>query len=368
MTVSRRLSLALILLAFAIPATAAEWFDHYFEGINAAKSKNWSVVIQKMNEAIAKKPNEEKRAKTYGVQFIAYHPYYYRGVAYMNQGKWSEAVADLKRATGVGELNLGEPSTLLISADQQLAAEQIRNQPATPPVTQPTTPAQPAGPDPRLVAARERAEDAIQTARARLNRAQQADAAIHAAGDFDAASNLLKQATSANINATTVAAYGQVAELADRAARAFDASVSNAQLRVAELERQRRAQQQQRPTTPVTTPRTASPSPPTQATEEALAETRLRLRQALQSYFDGDYSRSASQLEQLSLDQPNNAMIFAFLGASHFYDYYLHGQSNAAALQRAKDALRQARSINPSLTLDSNYFSSRIRGFYQQID
>ena len=366
MTFSRRITLVLVLFALAVPASAAEWFDHYFDGIEAAKKKNWSVVIQKMNAAIAIKPNEEKKAKTYGVQFIAYHPYYYRGVAYLNESRWADAIDDLKRTTGVGELNLGEPSTLLITANQQLTAEQIRSQPTTPPPSQPAAPAQPTGPDPKLVAARERAEDAIQTARARLNRAQQADASIHAISDFDNASNLLRQATSANVNATTVADYGRVAELADRAARAFDASVTSAQLRVAELERQRRAQQQSQPApaAPVTRPQT----PPTRATEDALADTRQRLREALQAYFDGDFSRSASQLQQLTLDQPNNAMIFAFLGAAHYYDYYLHGQADASLLQRAKDALRQAKSINPALTLDSNYFSPRIRGFYEQLD
>lgn len=367
MNVRRRISLALVLLALTFPASAAEWFDDYFDGIEAAKKKNWGTVIQKMNAAIAKKPNEEKKAKTYGVQFISYHPYYYRGVAHFNEGRWAEAVDDLKRATGVGELNLGEPSTLLITANQQLVAEQIRTQPATPPPTQPQQqPAQPAGPDPRLVAARERAEDAIQTARARLNRAQQVDASIHAPRDFDSASNLLKQATSANINASTIADYGKVADLADRAARSFDAAVTNAQIKVADLERARRAREQQTAATP---PPVSTPQPPsTRATEETLAETKSRLRQALQLYFEGDFSASASRLAELSLDQPNNALIFAFLGASYYYDYYLHGQSNAVKLQQAKDALRQAKSINPSLTLDPNYFSSRIRGFYEMVN
>lgn len=366
MTSSRRFSIIVVLLALAIPASAAEWFDHYFDGLDAAKKKNWSVVIEKMNEAIAKKPNEEKKAKTYGVQFIAYHPYYYRGVAFLNQGKWSEAVENLKKATGVGEVNLGEPSTLLITANQQLVAEQIRSQPATPPPAQ-TAPARPAGPDPQLVAARQRAEEAIQTARSRFSRAQQADASIHASGDFDSASNLLKQATSTNINASDIDDYERVAELADRAARAFDAATTNAQLRASELERQRQRQQQAEPVQRPSAPVAAPPSPPTRATDEALSETKNRLRRALQAYFDGDFSKSASQLEQLTLDQPNNAMIFAFLGASYYYDYYLHGQSDAGTLQQAREALRQAKSINPSLTLDPNYFSARIRGFYEQI-
>ncbi len=368
MTVRRRFSIALILLALTFPASAAEWFDDYFAGIDAAKKKDWGTVVQKMSAAIAKKPNEENKAKTYGVQFISYHPYYYRGVAYINQGRWSDAVEDLKRATGVGELNLGDPGTLLITANQQLVAEQIRSQPATPPPAQPQQPpAQPAGPDPKLVAARQQAEDAIQTARTKLNRAQQADASINAPRDFDAASNLLKQATSANINADTVADYGKVADLADRAARSFDAAVTNAQIRIADLERARRAREQQQPT--ASTPAIPAPQPPsTRAVEETLAETKTRLRQALQMYFDGDFSASASRLAELSLDQPNNAMIFAFLGASRYYDYYLHGQSDAAKLQQAKDALRQAKSINPSLKLDPNYFSTRVRGFYEMVN
>lgn len=367
MTPVRRLPIVLLLLTLAAPAWGAEWYDSYFEGLDAAKKKNWGTVVSKMNEAIAKKPNEEKRAKTYGVQFIAYHPYYYRGVAYFNQGKWADAVEDLKRATGTGEVNLGDPATLLISANQQLVAEQIRNapqQPATPPPAQ-QTPARPAGPDPQVVAARERAESAIQNARARLNRAQQADASIHAPGDFDNASNLLKQATSANVNADSVADYNRVVDTADRAARGFDAAISNAQTRVAELERQRRAQQQQPATSPT---RPATPPPPAQATEDALSSSKQRLRQALQAYFDGDFSRSASQLEQLALDHPNNAMIFAFLGAARYYDYYLRGQSDAASLQRAKEALRQAKTIEPSLTLSADYFSPRVRGFFEQIN
>ncbi|MDX1581972.1 MAG: tetratricopeptide repeat protein [Thermoanaerobaculia bacterium] len=361
----RRLSIIFLILVFAQPA-AAEWYDDYFDGLDAVKNKSWSTVVQKMSSAISQKPNEEKKAKTYGVQFIAYHPYYYRGVAYMNQGKWSEAVEDLKRATGVGEVNLGDPATLLINANQQLVAEQIKaQQPSTPP-SQPTPTPEPAGPDPRLVAARESAERAIQTARSKLNRAQQVDASMHAPSDFDSASNLLKRATSANVNASTVADYNDVANLADRAARAFDAAVTNAELKVAELERQRRSRQQ-RPPTPAPTTREPEPSP-ARATEDALSETKTRLKRALEAYFDGDFERSASQLEQLALDQPNNAMIYAFLGASRYYDYYLGGQSDASSLQRAKQALRQAKDLNPSLQLSADYFSPRIRGFFQQID
>jgi hypothetical protein len=363
----RRSFLLILVLSLALPAAAAQWYDHYFDGIDAVKKKDWPRVIAKMNDAIAMKPGEERRARTYGVQMIPYHPYYYRGVAQMNQGKWAEAVEDLKRATGVGEVNLGDPASLLITANQQLVAEQIRSaQPAPPATPAPAQPATPA-PDPQLVEARERAESAIQAARSRLNRAQQADAPIHAAADFDAASNLLRQSTSALVNATSTTDYRNVAEMANRAARGFDASVNNAELRVSEIERQRQRTQAQQPAPRPATTQPATPAP-ARATEDALSDTRERLRSALQAYFDGNFRASASELQQLSLDQPNNAMIFAFLGAARYYDFYLRGQSDPRLLEGAKEAFRQAKSLNPSLRLDADYFSPRLRGFFQQLD
>jgi hypothetical protein len=365
----RHALLLILALTLALPAAAAQWYDHYFEGIDAAKKKDWPRVVAKMTDAIAMKPGEERRARTYGVQMIPYHPYYYRGVAHMNQGKWADAVEDLKRATGVGEVNLGDPSTLLITANQQLVAEQIRSappqQPATPAPTQPATPR----PDPALAEARERAESAVQNARARLNRAQQADAPIHASADFDAASNLLRQSTSSLVNASSAADYRNVADLATRAARGFDAAISNAELRVSEIERQRqRAREQAQQPTP-SQPSVQPPVPaPARATEDALSDTRERLRGALQAYFEGNFRASASELQQLSLDQPNNAMIFAFLGASRYYDFYLRGQSDPRLLEGAKEAFRHAKSLNPSLRLDADYFSPRLRGFFQQLD
>jgi hypothetical protein len=360
----RRPILLILVLSLALPAAAAQWYDHYFDGIDAVKKKDWPRVVAKMTDAIAMKPGEERRARTYGVQMIPYHPYYYRGVAQLNQGRWAEAVEDLKRATGVGEVNLGDPSTLLITANQQLTAEQIRSaQPAPPATPAPAQPA-PTPPDPALVEARERAESAIQAARSRLNRAQQADAPIHAAADFDAASNLLRQSTSALVNAASTNDYRNVAELANRAARGFDASISNAELRVSEIQRQRQRAQVQ---PPVVQPQPATPAP-ARATEDALSDTRERLRSALQAYFEGNFRASASELQQLSLDQPNNAMIFAFLGAARYYDFYLRGQSDPRLLEGAKEAFRHAKSLNPSLRLDADYFSPRLRGFFQQLD
>ena len=111
----RRLSIAL-LLVFTATGAFASWYDDYDAGINAANKGQWSTVIQKMSAAIKGSPKENDKARTYGAIFISYHPYYYRAVAYLNTGKYEQAVADLEQASGPGEENLGSIETLMSRA------------------------------------------------------------------------------------------------------------------------------------------------------------------------------------------------------------------------------------------------------------
>lgn len=369
-THSMKLLLVLFFATLALPASA-EWFDDYDKGLDAARAKNWDTVISKMNAAISAKPQAEKKARTYGVNFVNYQPYYYRGVAYLNKQQWANAIEDLKKAAEAGSVNLGDPSTLLITANQQLTAEQIRSvTPAQPPVQRP---AEPPKPDPAIAQSREKAETAIKAARTKFNRAQQNNAATNAAQEFDRGSDLLRQATSASIDADSAADHNRVADLAERAGRAFDASVTAAAMRVGQLERDRLAREAEahrnrEATTPVARPRQEPVTPPAKATEAVLSESRVRLKSALESYFEGNFPKAARSLEQLALDQPNNAMIFAFLGASRYYEYYLSGESDIGDLERARQALLQARSLKPSLKLDTQYFSPRLRNFYEALD
>src|SRR5262249_38594034 len=92
---------------FTATAAMASWYDDYDAGMNAVRKGQWSVAIQKMTAAIAGNSKENDKARTYGAIFISYHPYYYRGIAYYNTGKYEQAIADLERAEGIGEENLG---------------------------------------------------------------------------------------------------------------------------------------------------------------------------------------------------------------------------------------------------------------------
>jgi len=371
-----------LLLVVLVPtgAAMADWYDDYDAGIKAAQNGDWDTVIAKMNAAIAKESKENKRARTYGNIFIQYHPYYYRGYAYMQKGipcnsqaaltSLQNGMADLKSTSGPGKVSFGEASSLIIRLNEMITACGLTNTPAPAPPPGPvvTTPRV----DPNLEPAKRRAQAALDAALSKLTEAQGAQASRFAPSQFSTATKLLNDANSLNVSASTTADFNNVADAAERAKRAFDAAISAARIQAA-----------QAPTpTPTPTPPVTMPAPtpgPGNGTlntgggsssggrttgNEVIRPIRQELKEALGEYFDGKFKDSAGRFQQLASQQSNNAMIWAFLGAARYYDYYLGGQTNASTLEAAKDALRQARKINPNLKLDAKYFSPRFRDFY----
>ena len=137
MTRARTLKIAILLSALAAVANAS-WYDDYDAGLAAAKKGNWSVVAQKMTAAIKGNGSENNKARAYGTIFYNYHPYYYRGVANVNLGKYEEAIADLEKTSGAGEVDLGPIASHLDRAKRQLEASST-------PEPAPSHPAAPGG-------------------------------------------------------------------------------------------------------------------------------------------------------------------------------------------------------------------------------
>lgn len=349
-----RLFIASAALAMLATTATAAWYDDYEDGLAAAKKGNWTTVIQKMNAALAQQPKENRKLKTYGAIFIAYHPYYYRGAANYNLGRYQEAIADLERTTGVGPVDLGSVDSLTMKAQSKLQAAQpvvpqpVQPQPAqpvpNPPVQQPTrTEPLPAPPsvDPALAQSRTAAERLLGQATARMTAAQREQAETLAPQEFDQARKLLTQAQSRSISASSAGDWRAVGDLADRASRAFGVSISRAQMQVAREG-------------------TAS----SRAADAVLEPVRQQVRKALELYFRGDFKNAAREFERLSREQGSNAMIWAFLGASQYYNYYLDGEEDSTKKTAAETAFRRARRLRPSLTLSSRYFSPRVRRFF----
>ena len=123
MTRARQVSAAVLLtFIFAAGSAFASWYDDYEAGIAACNKGQWASAIQRLTAAINAHKNEGDKEREYGTIFINYHPYYYRGVAYLNTGKFEQAIADFEKTTGPGDTNLGSLDVLISRAKTKLEA------------------------------------------------------------------------------------------------------------------------------------------------------------------------------------------------------------------------------------------------------
>jgi len=341
---TRTCTIALALL-LAASAALASWYDDYDAGVNAAKNGQWAVVIQKMSAAIKGNGKENDKARTYGAIFISYHPYYYRAVAYLNTGKYEQAVADLEQSSGAGEENLGSIETLMSRAKTKLAqssAPQPEPQPPAPaPRVVPTpvpvpTPVQPSAPaiDPAL---RQQAAAAINQAKTRIAAAQQRKAGN--TPQYAQATQALTDALTRNGNARSNDDLNAAITSANNAATIADLAPA--------------------PGAPIPPP-TAIPTRPTQASTLVLADASKRVRDALESYFRGDFDDASTKFRKLTNEMPTNGWIWAFLGASQYSQYAFEADDNYK--NAAMDSFRKAKTLHKwNGGLPQRYFSKRIR-------
>jgi tetratricopeptide (TPR) repeat protein len=112
------LAIAILLIA---NAALASWYDDYEAGIAAVRKGQWQVVVQKMTAAIAGNAKENNNARSYGNIFINYHPYYYRGLAYLKTGQYEKAISDFEQTTGPGEVDRGTIEELMQDAKPRQA-------------------------------------------------------------------------------------------------------------------------------------------------------------------------------------------------------------------------------------------------------
>jgi tetratricopeptide (TPR) repeat protein len=123
---------SLKLVVFAVPlilpmrAHAEAWYTSYEKGVNAVQNQTWQNAVNFLNDAIAERSEEKANAKTYGLQFIDYFPYLYRGIAYYHLGQLDLAKNDLNKSAQSGEVRDGskdkDASSLLDKYQQLLKA------------------------------------------------------------------------------------------------------------------------------------------------------------------------------------------------------------------------------------------------------
>jgi tetratricopeptide (TPR) repeat protein len=346
----KRIVIAVVLL-FAATAAMASWYDDYDAGVGAARKGQWSAVIQKMNAAINAHPKEGDKERTYGAIFINYHPYYYRGVAYLSTGKFEQAISDFERTSGPGEADLGSLSDLMQRAKSKLEALNSTSEPQPPapvpqpirPVPVPATPV-PAAPtiDPAL---RQRVAAAIGSANASLSNAR-------------------------NRKAASSPMYGQAVNAIADANAKFNTARSNDELNAALASAQNAqtfADSAVPPGAPAPPVAVAVQQPRTvAATAAVFSDYMPQLRNALTNYFNGEFEAAANGFEGLTKTLPKNGWVWAFLGASRYSQYAFEGDEQYK--QQAVSAFRQAKTYRKwNNGLPDRYFSKRIRRFFSTL-
>lgn len=361
MTRARTLTIAIASFLLAVSVAQASWYDDYDAGINAARQGNWSVVAQKMTAAINATPKENNRTRTYGAIFINYHPYYYRGVANLNLGRYEQAISDLEKTSGPGELDLGSIGDLIGRAKSRLEASnntpapapvpQPQPQPVRPapvPVPQPSTPilqpSTPAAPsiDPGL---RARAASALNAAKAKLAAAQKRKAT--ASPQYGQALSAFTDANTRNATARSNDDLNSVIAVAENAGMLADSAVVAG--------------------APAAPAPNLTPVPrPSAATEAVLADYRPLIRNALENYFAGEFETATRNFEELSRKLPNNGWIWAFLGASQYSVYAFEADETFKA--SALESFRKAKRMKSwKGGLPDKYFSKRIRRVFDNV-
>jgi len=341
---ARSVTIGLTLL-LAASAAFASWYDDYDDGLKAARNGQWSAVIQKMTAAINGNPKENDKARTYGAIFINYHPYYYRAIAYLNTGKYEQAISDFEKASGPGEENLGSIETLMSRAKGKLAQSSAPPPEPQPPAPQPQprvvpapvpVPVQPAAPliDPAL---RQRVNAEINQAKTRLAAAMQRKAGN--TPQYAQATQALTDALTKNAGARSNDDLNAAIASAQNAATIADLAPA--------------------PGAPAPPP-TAIPTRPTQASNVVLADSTRRVRDALESYFSGEFDDATKKFTTLARDMPTNGYIWAFLGASQYSQYAF--EADDTFKDEAMKSFRKAKSLRKwNGGLPPKYFSRRIR-------
>ena len=84
------------------PARADLWYEHYGRAEKALASEDWTLAVQELNEALAKRADSGERVRTYGMRVTSYFPYLKLGIAYYHLGQLDAALQAFETEARLG--------------------------------------------------------------------------------------------------------------------------------------------------------------------------------------------------------------------------------------------------------------------------
>jgi len=393
---------------------AAEWYVSYEKGLDAVRGQRWEEAVNLLNDAISEKPQPRANAKTYGLRFIDYFPYVYRGVAYYHLGNNAKAFQDLERENSYGEVFNGSKD----KDAQRILAEHLN-------VLKTKSQADNKLAEVKKLYDQKEYKKVIEVSQSLpKNSPRYADIAKYAA----LAENELKRIESPeSVKKPEVAASGKgKKELVDtefnegvrffkrqefqKAEERFTAvlQMDNNNAKAKDYLNKIRTMREKlvaasKPETyassttetPVTPEKTAAQKELDAVFNEGVelfnkgkiekarskfllvrqrdasypdAEnylakvTRIQetTRTGITAFFEGQYQQSIDQLAEASKSNADNANVYAFLACSYAAKYFLTGGEDKNLYQNALNAFNKVKEVNSSYKLDSKYISPKI--------
>ena len=361
----RRAWIALLVMATALPAAAAEkWWEIYARGVNAMHAKNYPVAVDALQRSLAEMPNENSSARV-GYQVIVYVPHFWLGIAKFNLGDTDAALAEWKTSEEQGAV---QRTPYYAQLREWVARAEGEKQ--------------------------KKIESAAATSKREANAAvgravsAQMDAVAAGAdrGDrYRAAQRKLQDAMDAVANAgTDVRAYRRAADIAQQAHDQFVAAAAEAKQRRVPI---RAAAPRPAPAPPpVVQPIVILPPPqakmepaPEPITNGAPASAgeldrlkpvlqkkqngRPQLEAAYRAFAAGDLAASDQMLTRVIGAQPSGEA-YLLRGCARYTRAVLARSSDLAA---AAADFRAALKINRALRLDPAAFSPKLVAFFEQV-
>jgi len=117
----------------ARPVAADPWYEHYANAELALEQQDWTLAVQQLNAALEKKGDSGARVRSYGMNVVAYFPYFRLGMAYYYLGQFDAALQAFETESRLGAIAESESASAELSrlrslAEQAKAAQQADEQ------------------------------------------------------------------------------------------------------------------------------------------------------------------------------------------------------------------------------------------------
>ena len=105
------------------PVFADPWYEHYANAERALEQQDWTVAVEQINAALEKKGDSGARVRSYGMNVVAYFPYFRLGVAYYHLGQYDAALQAFDTETRLGAIAESETANAELSRFRSLAED-----------------------------------------------------------------------------------------------------------------------------------------------------------------------------------------------------------------------------------------------------